>query len=535
MSPTKLIRNSRNEFEYPNAKKRKINIHDDRTINGSIEKLESNDTTDLHIFDSFFLDDFNAINSSKQPGILMEKDIIVKKEILDSITIKNENKQIDSIENIHERTKDKCEISEKIIKPKCKMTSAIKSKRNKRVEDSDVLIEQENIMEELKDIEESEQISDNDREKLENLYIKLIHEIPPQHTIESNAGCRGLKDHEKKLFEKYGPLRKGTYSLQEDEIIKKNWKIFCKLHNWKIDNVKPFLSLKHNGKYYIHSFEERQKFVQFLANGLPWRTLYSVYWRFKNLYHNHICQRYSPEEDKKIITYVEKNNNLNKHKVFSDLSKILNRSKHSIWMHYEFIIKKRNIEEENISILNPIWTLSLIKKYIKKLLKLTLCDDIQELKNATIPKIVWKELEKKLNIDHKTLKSFWVLQLHMQLFCPNIIYMNDVKIQLIEYMFEKGITNSKEIVWSNLVKYFDGMTSSFLNKTFIYLMKEYDVKKYRRKSFLDAIEYLYEKKIPEIKNHKLDRYLPQIQYTNGNIEIFTEEKMNKLKDKQNKK
>lgn len=45
--------------------------------------------------------------------------------------------------------------------------------------------------------------------------------------------------------------------------------------------------------------------------------------------------------------------------------------------------------------------------------------------------------------------------------------------------------------------------------------------------FSDAIEYLYEKKIPEIKNYKLDRYLPRIQYTNGNIEIFTEEKMNK--------
>ncbi|KAL2711969.1 transcription termination factor 1-like isoform X1 [Vespula squamosa] len=73
------------------------------------------------------------------------------------------------------------------------------------------------------------------------------------------------------------------------------------------------------------------------------------------------------------------------------------------------------------------------------------------------------------------------------------------------------------------------MTSSFLNKTFIYLMKEFDVRKYRRKN---AIEYLYEKRIPEIKNHKLDRYLPRIQYTNGNIEIFTKEKMNKLKDKQ---
>lgn len=48
--------------------------------------------------------------------------------------------------------------------------------------------------------------------------------------------------------------------------------------------VTPFLNWRHNGKYYIHNVKERQKFVQFLANGLPWRTLYSVYSRFKILY-----------------------------------------------------------------------------------------------------------------------------------------------------------------------------------------------------------------------------------------------------------
>ncbi|KAL2711970.1 transcription termination factor 1-like isoform X1 [Vespula squamosa] len=64
--------------------------------------------------------------------------------------------------------------------------------------------------------------------------------------------------------------------------------MFCEFQNWKIDNVKPFLSLKHYGKYYIHSFKEQQKFVQFLTNGLLWRTLYNL------------------EKVDKIITYIEK-------------------------------------------------------------------------------------------------------------------------------------------------------------------------------------------------------------------------------------
>lgn len=52
--------------------------------------------------------------------------------------------------------------------------------------------------------------------------------------------------------------------------------------------VKPFFNWRHNGKYYIGNVKERQKFVQFLANGLPWRTLYSVYSRFKVLYRKNI-------------------------------------------------------------------------------------------------------------------------------------------------------------------------------------------------------------------------------------------------------
>lgn len=59
-------------------------------------------------------------------------------------------------------------------------------------------------------------------------------------------------------------------------------------HNWNTERAEPFLYWRHNGKYYIHDVEERQKFVQFLANGLPWRTLYSVYSRFKILYRKKI-------------------------------------------------------------------------------------------------------------------------------------------------------------------------------------------------------------------------------------------------------
>lgn len=63
---------------------------------------------------------------------------------------------------------------------------------------------------------------------------------------------------------------------------------------------------------------------------------------------------------------------------------------------------------------------------------LTLSDDIRQLKDLDIPRIVWKKLSTKMKILSKTLKCFWVEKLHMQLFCEMPIYLNDVRIKLIE-------------------------------------------------------------------------------------------------------
>lgn len=78
------------------------------------------------------------------------------------------------------------------------------------------------------------------------------------------------------------------------------------------------------------------------------------------------------------------------------------------------------------------WTLPLIKKFIKTLLSVTLSEDVIELKNATLPKPIWQKMEKELNIDQNVLKTFWQHQLHLQLFSTSPIYLNDIKIQLIE-------------------------------------------------------------------------------------------------------
>lgn len=67
--------------------------------------------------------------------------------------------------------------------------------------------------------------------------------------------------------------------------------ILKQLHNWDVKNVKPFLQLRIGNWTYMRNVKERRKFVQFLADGLPDRTLYSIYHRFKNLNENNLQRR----------------------------------------------------------------------------------------------------------------------------------------------------------------------------------------------------------------------------------------------------
>lgn len=129
------------------------------------------------------------------------------------------------------------------------------------------------------------------------------------------------------------------------------------VHNWNSKCVYPFIHMKYAGKFYIRSLEERQKFTQFLANGLPRRTLYSVLNRFKYLFEDHeksfqrchiknsniiyiiliiyVFYRYTSAEDKTILSYINNKQNRKRSRRFSELSKMLGRTSHSVWTRYQ--------------------------------------------------------------------------------------------------------------------------------------------------------------------------------------------------------
>jgi hypothetical protein len=65
-------------------------------------------------------------------------------------------------------------------------------------------------------------------------------------------------------------------------------------------------------------------------------------------------------------------------------------------------------------------------------MEVTLCSNVRELKHHEIPEFIWVIMEPKLNKTKTVLKHFWYQRLHLQLFCNEPIYLNDIKIKLIK-------------------------------------------------------------------------------------------------------
>ncbi|XP_058802264.1 uncharacterized protein LOC131670573 isoform X2 [Phymastichus coffea] len=379
---------------------------------------------------------------------------------------------------------------------------------------------------------------------LKTFNVQLQHEVPPQHMIETSAGARTLNPEQIASFQNYGPLKRGPYSKEEDDVIKKNWETFCDVHNWDKNIVEPFLYMRHEGKYYIPVLEERKNFVRFLANGLPWRSLYSVHYRFRNMFNTSVYNGpYTLKEDKKILSYMSKASSVEDNKC-AELAKLLNRKRQSIWTRYQKLkknynlsdtpdkkqkIKKQSRRKKKEAMSNKInlysipkiftdikWTCPLVKKFIDSILEITACNDLMNLKNQQIDTIVWRKLEKKMCIDSIVLQNFWYLQLHMQLFCPTPIYLNDIKVKLIEHIYTKQLDYPEEINWESISAHFNGITPHFLSKLFEQLFN-CARKNITVSNLSDALEYLYKNYVPMLIEKSIDAILPKLFYHKGKI------------------
>lgn len=118
--------------------------------------------------------------------------------------------------------------------------------------------------------------------RLRNIVVRLEHQVPKQHKI-GTACSLPLSKGEKIKFNQYKVLKVGAFNKHEDRIIQDNWKKFCDSHKLKID-CKKFFDKRYDGIMFIKDSIERKRFVQYIANGLWNRSLFSVFKRFERIY-----------------------------------------------------------------------------------------------------------------------------------------------------------------------------------------------------------------------------------------------------------
>ncbi|XP_024881506.1 uncharacterized protein LOC112460844 isoform X1 [Temnothorax curvispinosus] len=362
----------KDDYDYvPKIKKRRT---DKKDIKSRIEMSqdENNDLKkELKNKDTYKVEDKNKVIGNEKTSQDEDSDSTEESKNKDTCKVKDKNKvtgneiktpqdeDSDSTEeseneHIHEikcKNKDTWNETETLQNEDDNLKRKLKNKDTCKVKPSsdDEGVEEEYCSDATylaRQIASAERLSQEKLLQLHNLCVKLRHVVPPQHNIETRAGSHMPTREEIKEFERIIPIKRGSYSFKEDDIIAKNWKAFCKLHNWDRKKVKPFLQLRIGNLTYMRNTTERRKFVQFLADGLPDRTLYSVYHRFKNLYEDNVQRRYIPEEDEMIINHLEHNPSLDERRKYADLAKVLRRTRNSIWRRYRVLKKKRTNKDD---------------------------------------------------------------------------------------------------------------------------------------------------------------------------------------------
>jgi hypothetical protein len=78
------------------------------------------------------------------------------------------------------------------------------------------------------------------------------------------------------------------------------------------------------------------------------------------------------------------------------------------------------------------WTLDKVEMVVKSLLKVTGLRKLEDLHNKHISSVDWRNVEKDCGFRAHCVRDIWRYKLYTQLFCPEPIYLKDIRIKLIK-------------------------------------------------------------------------------------------------------
>lgn len=77
------------------------------------------------------------------------------------------------------------------------------------------------------------------------------------------------------------------------------------------------------------------------------------------------------------------------------------------------------------------WTLQKVEMVVRSLFKVTGLKNMEDLRNRHISSKDWRKVEKDCGISAHRVRDIWRFKLSTQLFCPEPIYLKEIRIKLI--------------------------------------------------------------------------------------------------------
>ncbi|NXM87229.1 TTF1 factor, partial [Oenanthe oenanthe] len=307
-----------------------------------------------------------------------------------------------------------------------------------------------------------------------------------------------------KEFKKQGiAVKFGRFTQKENKQIQKNVEEFLSLTG--IDSAEKllFTSRYPDDKDTIHRLKTDHHFCEKISEGIPrpWRL---VYYRARKIFDpNNYKGRYSKEEKEKLKKYQALHGN-----DWKKISELMSRSNLSVAMKYSEIKSAANYgpwtQEETQKLKNAV------KEVLERKLKAENPNSLEksdtdlwverEKLHQALP---WTEIETKVGSRYwRQCKQKWNSILTSKLARGQESYRGtsglQAKINLIKRLYETKAEDANEVNWDELSNAFGDVPRAYVQSKF-YRLKVSSVPLWKRKTFSEIIDYLYEKKLPELE------------------------------------
>ncbi|XP_061332498.1 transcription termination factor 1 [Pezoporus flaviventris] len=303
-----------------------------------------------------------------------------------------------------------------------------------------------------------------------------------------------------KEFKKQGiAVKFGRFSEKENNQIRKNIGEFLEMTG--IDSAEKvlFTSRYPEERRTINRIKAKHQFFEKIAEGIP-RPWALVYYRARKIFDPHNYKgRYTNEEKEKLKQYHALHGNN-----WKKISQMMSRSNLSLAMKYSELKSATNYGPWSAEEIQKL--MCAVEEVIRKRIGVEDGNPDREIvvdREKLYQKLPWSEIETKVGTRYwRQCKQKWLTILKNKLnrgrqLCRGTKGLQ-AKINLIKRLHELNVEDPSEVKWEEFSDIIGDVPKEYIQEKF-YKLKVSFVPLWRRKTFSEIIDYLYEKKLPEFE------------------------------------